>query len=114
MAGDQALIRVADSIRAVLSDDELAARLGGDEFIIFFRSASEERVKERIGRLRQHLAENPLVVDGERHPLRISIGVSFYPEHGRDSDTLLNNVDKALYHVKRSGRNHYSFASDSE
>jgi diguanylate cyclase (GGDEF)-like protein len=114
LAGDQALVQVADSIRVILTEDEFAARLGGDEFIIFFRSASEERVEEKIGRLRRHLAGNPLVVDGVRHPLHISIGVSFFPEHGRDSDTLLNSADKALYRVKRGGRNDYSFATDSE
>ena len=114
LAGDQALIQVADSIRSILTGDDFAARLGGDEFIIFFRFASEERVKEKIDELRKHLAENPLIVGEECHPLQISIGVSFYPEHGRNSDTLLNSADKALYHVKRSGRDHYSFASDSE
>lgn len=113
-AGDQALIIVADSIRGILTGDDFAARLGGDEFIIYFQSVSKERVKEKIDQLRRSMNENPLVVGGGRHPLSISIGVSFYPEHGRDSDTLLNNADKALYQVKRSGRGHYSFASDSE
>jgi diguanylate cyclase (GGDEF)-like protein len=114
LAGDQALIKVADSIRVILTGDDFAARLGGDEFIIFFRSASEERVIDIIGQLRQQLAGHPLEAGGERHPLHISIGVSFYPEDGQDSDTLINNADKALYRVKRSGRGHYSFASESE
>lgn len=114
LAGDRALIRVADSIRAILTDNEFAARLGGDEFIIFFRSASKEQVVEKIEQLRRHLIENPLVAGAERHPLRISIGVSFYPDHGRDTDTLLNSADKAMYQVKRIGRDHYSFASDLE
>lgn len=113
-AGDRALLQVADSIRAMLSGDDFAARLGGDEFIIFFRSASEDRVVRKIGELRAHLAGNPLAAGGESHPIHISIGVSFYPEHGRDSDTLLNNADKALYRVKHGGRNHYAFASEAE
>lgn len=113
--GDRALMQVADSIRTILTSDDFAARFGGDEFIIYFRSAaSEEQVIDKIEQLRQHLAENPLIANEERHPLHISIGVSFYPQHGRDSDTLLNSADRALYHVKRSGRNHYAFASEPE
>jgi diguanylate cyclase (GGDEF)-like protein/PAS domain S-box-containing protein len=114
LAGDQALVQVADAIRGILTGDEFAARLGGDEFIIFFRSADEERVKEKIGQLQQELAGNPLVAGGERHPLRISVGVSFCPDQGGNSDTLINWADKALYHAKRSGRGRCAFASELE
>jgi diguanylate cyclase (GGDEF)-like protein/PAS domain S-box-containing protein len=111
LVGDQALVQVADSIRAILTEEDFAARLGGDEFIIFCRNASKERVTEKIEQLRTHLAEHPLVVDEKAHPLQISIGVSFYPEHGQDSDTLVNHADKAMYEVKRRGRGDYAFAT---
>ena len=112
LSGDQALVLVADAIRAILTENEFAARLVGDEFIIFFRSADEERVKEKIDQLLKELDGHPLVVGGERHPVRISIGVSFFPDQGQDGDTLLNLADKAMYHVKRSGRGHYAFAGE--
>ena len=38
-----------------------------------------------------------------------SIGISLYPQAGTNIDTWLKNADIALYRVKNSGRNTYSF-----
>lgn len=111
--GDRALIRAADAVRAILGPGDFAARFGGDEFIICFRSAAtEDAVRAKIGELRKHLAEHPLDAGAERVALDISIGVSFHPKHGEDSDTLLHHADQALYDVKRSGRGREAFAPD--
>jgi len=47
----------------------------------------------------------------KNHYLHIttSIGISLYPQAGINVDTLLKNADIALYRVKGSGRNTYSF-----
>lgn len=111
-AGDQALVHVADAVRTILTDDDFAARFGGDEFIICLRSAvTKDQVKQKIGQLHKQLADHPLIVDGERLPVAVSIGISFFPGDGEDSDALLNSADRALYQVKRQGRNDYAFAS---
>ncbi len=36
-----------------------------------------------------------------------SAGISIYPLHGEDADTLLKNADLALYETKRAGKNAY-------
>jgi EAL domain-containing protein (putative c-di-GMP-specific phosphodiesterase class I) len=38
-----------------------------------------------------------------------SLGVAVYPDDGADADTLLINADQAMYEVKKSLRNDYSF-----
>ena len=35
----------------------------------------------------------------------VSIGVATFPQHGRDSEDLLQRADQALYRAKREGRN---------
>jgi GGDEF domain-containing protein len=35
--------------------------------------------------------------------VNISIGVSIFPDHGKDSDTLISNADTAMYVVKKKG-----------
>lgn len=115
IAGDQALIQVAECVRATMANDGFAARLAGDEFMMYFPSVvSEEQLKSKIEQLRSLLSEHPLVIGDERIPIQISIGVSLYPEHGTTSDALLNQADKALYRVKQQGRNHYAFARHSD
>ena len=35
------------------------------------------------------------------------IGISIFPEHGIDADTLIKNADSTMYEVKRMGGNQY-------
>jgi EAL domain-containing protein (putative c-di-GMP-specific phosphodiesterase class I) len=41
--------------------------------------------------------------------IRASLGISIYPDDGRDSATLKKNADMAMYHAKNHGRDRYSF-----
>nr|WP_289706728.1 diguanylate cyclase [Enterocloster clostridioformis] len=36
-----------------------------------------------------------------------SIGVSFYPDHGRNFSFLFEKADEVMYHAKRRGKNQY-------
>jgi diguanylate cyclase (GGDEF)-like protein len=36
-----------------------------------------------------------------------SIGISLYPDHGADIDTILKNADSAMYQAKQTGRNRF-------
>ena len=40
----------------------------------------------------------------------VSIGIAIYPENGTTVDELVNAADRAMYQVKRRGRNDYGFA----
>ncbi|MFR6217603.1 MAG: diguanylate cyclase [Enterocloster bolteae] len=44
---------------------------------------------------------------GTGHAVTFSIGVSFYPDHGRDFSSLYEKADAAMYHAKRRGKNQY-------
>jgi diguanylate cyclase (GGDEF)-like protein len=41
----------------------------------------------------------------------VSIGIAVYPTHGLDVDSLLSAADKAMYSVKRTGKNNFAFSS---
>ncbi len=60
-------------------------------------------------RLRTNVIKNVLLPRDESaaEPLSLtaSIGVVCYPEHGKTVELLLENVDKALYRAKNSGKN---------
>ena len=38
-----------------------------------------------------------------------SIGVSFYPDHGRDFSSLYEKADAAMYHAKRRGKTNITY-----
>ena len=45
------------------------------------------------------------------HELRVSasIGISLYPEDGKDLETLIKSADEAMYTAKRKGKSGYYF-----
>jgi diguanylate cyclase len=47
----------------------------------------------------------------QRHSLNVSssIGISIFPEHGADGETLIKNADSAMYSAKNNGRNNFRF-----
>ena len=47
----------------------------------------------------------------DQHDLHVttSIGVSVYPDDGRDAETLIKNADTAMYQAKENGRQSYQF-----
>ncbi len=110
-AGDQALLDTAAVLRSMVRDGDLICRLGGDEFIVWLRDIPYDAVIEKIAR---QICEQ--VRKAFRHDVELSasIGVAVYPRDGRDYDSLYHCADKALYRVKQTGKNSYSFFSASE
>jgi diguanylate cyclase (GGDEF)-like protein/PAS domain S-box-containing protein len=107
--GDLLLQAVAERLKTWGREQDTVARLGGDEFLIILiglKDASDAAVAaERL--MHTMLAE--FVIEG--HPLTIgcSVGVSIFPEHGSDCDTLIKNADAAMYRAKDNGRNNFMF-----
>jgi diguanylate cyclase (GGDEF)-like protein len=101
-----ALIRaVADAIRsAARSGDDLCSRVGGDEFIVRLAGATADGAVSYCRRVRAHLADHPLALDGVTLPISISMGLASYPEHGRTLSEITDRADQALYRSKREGR----------
>lgn len=112
LAGDEALMQAAALIRDTVGEDGMAARLGGDEFVFYLRDVPNAQfVLDKIQALRQALAETPMMYQQIRLTVGMSIGASLYPEHGHTVDALLNHADKAMYEVKREGKNSYRLLS---
>jgi len=55
----------------------------------------------------------PYVVAGHELTVTPSIGISIFPQDGKDLEALLKNADAAMYRAKEGGRNNFQFyASD--
>lgn len=105
-AGDELLIQVAKRIADLLDAMDMVARLGGDEFVIVLHNAekAEEMAENIIARLSEPFE---LLQGTETVQIGASIGISFYPQHGNTSNTLLDCADIALYRAKERGRGCY-------
>lgn len=96
--GDQLLIRVAARLRGALQPGEFTARLGGDEFMVLTPQPPESRAQQVLD-----LFAAPF--DLGSRPVRVSasVGVSVYPDSGRDAESLYMHADVAMYEAKRAG-----------
>lgn len=105
-AGDQLLLLVTERLQGALSDDVLLARVGGDEFAVMLSNCQHPGIAEQMAIVLQAALEPPLDLNGQNFFTTASIGISLYPNHGCDSDTLLKNADTAVHQAKEHGRNH--------
>ena len=112
--GDLLLKYIAEQIHNCLNDEEVVARIGGDEFMIFIPSLQHRDEAVAVANSILKALENPIVIKGYGIPISASIGISFYPEDGKNVDYLIKHADRAMYRVKRSGKNNYAIYSEFE
>jgi len=103
--GDHVLRAIARRLRRAAPPGSVVARMGGDEFAVLERVGERGRgtVEATARELLRVLAE-PIEVDGIRFQISASIGVSLFPEHGSDFETLLKNADLAMFRAKSEQR----------
>lgn len=102
--GDALLIKISDRIKAKLKHGDMLARISGDEFVLLLDGYAD---KESVSILIEDvLAEikKPFHLEGFEIFSSCSIGVSFYPEHGRNYETLRRNADGAMYGAKTKAK----------
>ncbi len=100
--GDEVLIAIGDSMRAVSREIDLCFRLGGDEFCVLLTHSTEDEARRvYCERLRRLLAERSQHLGG----VSLSIGIAQTgPEAFDDADELVKRADKAMYDTRRSGK----------
>ena len=110
--GDALLQKVARRLELCAREEDTVARLGGDEFVIVLNSisttADAARVAERICRE----ISTGFEVLGQAMNVTCSIGISLFPEHGNNVESLIKNADAAMYRSKEDGRNAFRFFSE--
>ncbi len=112
--GDLALEEVAERMRSISRKGDALCRIGGDEFLLLMEGLPhkdfQRTVAKYVDRFKQ-LFEKPFLIDGSEAFLSVSMGIAFYPDDGKDADTLIKNADIAMYAAKRAGKNDYRFSS---
>ncbi len=109
--GDLLLKTVAQRMRQCLRARDVLARLGGDEFVVLLpRVKGKEGAAVAAGKIVKALAE-PILLDPHEVTVSASLGVAFFPDDGRDVETLLRHADTAMYSIKDAGRNGWRFFS---
>lgn len=107
-AGDEILKMIAARLKSSIRASDTVARVGGDEFAIAIGDITDvDHVKEIAKIIIKEVNEYCPYKDKRCH-VGVSIGISFYPEHGDSIEELMIRADKAMYEIKKMGKNNYS------
>lgn len=110
LVGDQFLIKIANSMKRVLRDEDTLARIGGDEFIVLLSDLPHR--DEALPIVNRLLEAANMSFDIEGHLLQASasLGLDYYPSSNEDltAEQLLRRADQAMYETKQAGKNGYT------
>ncbi|MCU0077908.1 diguanylate cyclase domain-containing protein [Extibacter muris] len=112
IVGDMVLTAMADGMKAIMRKHDIVGRIGGDEFMVFMKdiSCADDAVKKakELTEMFDHLFED------EKNSVSVSssIGIAVFPGNGETFKNLYSNADRALYQVKKLGKNSYMLYDD--
>jgi diguanylate cyclase (GGDEF)-like protein len=112
--GDVLLKRVAGRLLATVREEDTVARLGGDEFALALWEVTDAAHAAAVADRAVVAVAQPHEIEGQIVRISVSAGVSLYPLHGLDADTLMRCADAALYEAKRAGRNAYRISDGTD
>jgi len=99
--GDLLLQAVADRLQKTIRKSDTLARMGGDEFTLIFENETGRQDAKILARKIKAVFFQPFKLGEKDLGITASVGISLYPEDGKDSDSLLNHADIAMYYAKR-------------
>lgn len=105
--GDQLLQRTARRLSKSLRERDTVAHLNGDEFGFIIKSLDSEQEALKVAQRILNLLSPAFDIEGHELFITPSIGISFYPADGNDTETLIKNAEVAMYQMKEQGRNGY-------
>jgi two-component system, cell cycle response regulator len=106
MAGDTVLKEICRRLRPRIRREDLLARYGGEEFACVLPDTTRSGAGIFAEALRILVERDPVIYQGTRIPVTISLGVAVHSvDEPASTNDLIRRADEKLYQAKRAGRN---------
>jgi diguanylate cyclase (GGDEF)-like protein len=110
--GDQALIKLVESVKTKLRAEDVFCRYGGEEFVTILRTTDLGAAACAAERVRLAVEQVSLMTEGVRVLLTVSVGCASLSCTRESSPAeLIAIADRRLYAAKHAGRNRIDFRS---
>lgn len=103
--GDHVLRTLAERLAELIDGHGRLAHVAGDEFAIVLEDTHGAFDAVTFGEAIRAAGERPVMDGQEKIYVTLSVGVSAYPENGRNPHELLRQAEAAMMHAKHAGRN---------
>lgn len=111
--GDELLLDVAHRLKGCFDDEIFFARIGGDEFAVLIQNIKDNDVTDRLIADIRKAFEEPFTVATKEFFITVSMGISLAPKDGKTTQSLIKNMNSAMYVAKEHGRNTFCYFDDS-
>jgi diguanylate cyclase len=102
--GDKLLQSVAKRLVSCVRESDTVSRHGGDEFVVLLSEVAKSEDAAITANLLLQAVSAAHFIDQHELHITTSVGVSVYPDDGRNAETLIQNADTAMYHAKKNGQ----------
>lgn len=111
--GDLLLQQLAERLSGLLRQSDTVARVGVDQFAVLLPdgdATAAEVVAEKVVRL----LESPFEIEGQQISVTGTLGVALFPDHGTESEVLLDRAEAAMTLAKRTQAEVAVYAPEQE
>jgi diguanylate cyclase (GGDEF)-like protein len=109
MIGDKLLKAVGKRLIESVRAGDTVARIGGDEYVLILSGLQHsDDILPLVRKILDCFTREFKAGDHTFH-VTSSIGITFYPDDGKNADELLHNADVAMYRAKESGQSSHHF-----
>jgi diguanylate cyclase (GGDEF)-like protein len=113
-SGDLLLQHIADRLKRRFEANEELAHIGGGTFAVM-RDITRLSPEDMLHRMREHaiaMFGEPYVIEGKSIPVVVKTGVAFYPENGKEAETLVQNAEAALRNARELGEKQLRYSAE--
>lgn len=110
--GDEVLKELGHQLRSMFRAMDVVGRFGGDEFMVFMTDVKDPVAIKRNGDRLREFFRNFKAGEYVKYSVTASIGAAVFSEDGKDFESLFRTADKAVYVVKKRGKNDVAFYGD--
>jgi diguanylate cyclase (GGDEF)-like protein len=103
--GDVLLGQVAQRMKARFRQSDTLARIGSDEFTLILDNVQNRADAERAAESALEILKDPFEIEGHSIRMTASIGISIFPDHGKEGGQMMRQADCAMVAAKRNGKN---------
>lgn len=106
LAGDEVLKKVPECIMKNIRATDMTARYGGEEFAVILPDTSISQAADVAERIRKSIEEHSFIISVDPKQIHCTVSIGVAVSTTEDTmESLIARADKALYHVKNTGRN---------
>ena len=102
--GDVLLGQVAQRMKSRFRQSDTLARIGSDEFTLILDTVLNRGDAEKAAESVLEVLKEPFEIEGHSIRMTASIGISIFPDHGKEGGQLLRQADCAMVAAKRNGK----------